>query len=156
MRLAASKFLLPLTSCTLNCEPVYTLAPRPLKSLLSGFLIAAMENQTKRDASIPPPLLSRSSWASCGSFFFPCVPFLCPSLVTLPLKHVCSDSHLLLAVICIFQTQNFGFLTLSLPETNKILKLCFHLNSKEKPRSENFWHILQRNFLFAIPWYQLQ
>lgn len=110
--------------------------PPPLKSLLSRFLITAMENEMKTNASIPPPLLSGSSWALCGSFSFPSVPFLSPSLVILQLNHRCSDSHLLLSVICIFQTQNFGFLTLSLPETNKIHKLCFHLISKENPRSE--------------------
>lgn len=132
------------------------LLPAPLSRFCQGSLSQQWRTK-RREMQVSPTTTLKDILGLLWLFlFFPRVPFLCPSLVTLPLKHMRSDSHLLLAVICIFQTQNFGFLTLSLPETNKILKLCFHLNSKENPRSENFWHILQRNFLFAIPWYQLQ
>lgn len=81
-RLAASKFLLPLANCTLNC----TLAP--LKSLLSRFLITAMENEMKTNASTPHThthttlrVVLGPLWVFLFSFCALSVPFPCYTTV---------------------------------------------------------------------------
>lgn len=91
----------------------------------------------------PGPLL----WSSCPPF--PPQSFVSHSLVMLQLNHMHSASPLLLAIIDVFQT-HFGFITLSLPETNQIYKLCFHLNSKEHPSLANRLAHPIKNPVFTI------
>lgn len=131
------------------------LLPAPLSRFCQGSL--SQQGRTKRrEMQVSPHHYSQGHpglpWLFLFSLCALSVPFSCYTAVKARVLGFSSPYGCYLYI----PNPEFGFLTLSLPETNKILKLCFHLNSKENPRSENFWHILQRNFLFAIPWYQLQ